>query len=230
MVIVLLIVTFAACILVDWMIRRRESRETGPVRAVPIRPANSLQPPIYAGGFRLQPEMAYHPGHTWLSQEGHDTARVGLDDFCSRLLGEIDAVELPDLGDQVGQGQPAIATRKDGRKIAVLSPVAGRVLAVNQEVVADPRILVDDPYGEGWLMVVQSRDLKTSMNNLLSGDLVRRWMEDISARLRSFLPGGVAYSFPDGGAAVDDISKVVDGPTWEKMLEEFLLSRSSPHP
>ena len=228
MVIVLLIVTFAACILVDWMIRRRESRQAGPVPAVPIRPANALQRPIYAGGFRLQPEMAYHPGHTWLSQEGPDTARVGLDDFGSRLLGEIDAVELPKVGDRVGQGQPAIVAQKDGRAISALSPVSGRVLAVNENAVRDPRILVDDPYGDGWLMVVQSRDLKTCLNNLLTGDLVRRWMEDISARLRSFLPAGMAYSFPDGGISVDDISKVVDDPTWEKMLEEFLLSRPSP--
>ena len=99
---------------------------------------------------------------------------------------------------------------------------------MNEEVLRSPELLAQDPYARGWLMVVQSRDLKTCLNNLLSGDLVRRWMEGVSARLRAFLPGGTAYSFPDGGTAVNDISSVVSEETWERMVEEFLMDRPSP--
>jgi glycine cleavage system H lipoate-binding protein len=225
MVVLLLIATCAVCVLVDWLIHRKEALEAD-VAAIP--PRRAVGEPVFAGGFRIQPELAYHPGHAWVRQESHDTARVGLDDFGCRLIGPVDRIDLPARGARLVQGQEALSVTKGGRRISAIAPVTGRVIAVNEEAIGAPELLSRDPYSRGWLMVVQSRDLKTCLNNLLSGDLVRRWMEDVSARLRGFLPGGTAYSFPDGGAAVDDISAVVDGQTWEKMVAEFMLTRPSP--
>ena len=224
MVVLLLILTCGVCVLIDWLIHRREARRAAPA---PIPAQEQLQEPVYAGGFRIQPEMAYHPGHAWVKQETHDTVRVGLDDFGSRLLGTVDAIDLPAKGANLVQGQQAITITKDGKRISAIAPVSGRVVAVNEAAMTSPGALPRDPYASGWLMLVQSKDLKTSLNNLMSGDLVRRWMEDVSARMRMFLPGGTAYSFPDGGVAVDDISAVVDGDTWESMIEEFLMDRPS---
>ena len=73
-------------------------------------------------------------------------------------------------------------------------------------------------------MVVRADDAKASLNNLLSGDLIRRWMEDVGARLRLQLSGGMSLSFADGGTSVDDFSGNLDPAEWDNLVREFLLT------
>ena len=106
----------------------------------------------------------------------------------------------------------------------MLSPMSGQVVEVNPLVREDGSAVETDPYGEGWLFVVRTPDLRANLSNLLSGNLVARWLEEVSARLRVWLTGGLSLSFPDGGTAVEDLSAVVDETTWKEMIREFLLT------
>ena len=223
MVVILIFLTFAACILADWLIHGREAKKS---RAAWVRPVEAvrqaLSPPVYVGGFQMQTEMAFHPGHTWALPEGEDRVRVGIDDFAHKLAGKAKDIRLPDVGAQVVQGKPA-ATLNCKANVPLLSPVSGRVVAVNA-MPFGPEKVQADPYGEGWLFVVQTRDLQTNLNNLLSGDLVRRWLEDAGARLRSHLGAGAALSFADGGTAVADLSALVDEDAWVSLVRNLLLT------
>ena len=225
MVVVLTLLTFGVCILADWLMHRREVKEAPAEKTVlPVSARRPLSDPIHAGGFRVHPEMAFHPGHAWALAEAPDRVRVGIDDFARRLVGKIAGFRLPAVGDRVVQGRQAWELQKQDRQVPLLSPVTGRVVEVNPQVQGRPEVVRDDPYGEGWLLVIQATDLRINLNNLLSGDLVRRWMEDISARFRAQMGGGMVLSFPDGGTAVDDLSAVVDPAEWDRMVREFLLT------
>lgn len=228
MFVALVILTFALCILVDWWLKRGVEQEAvvqAPAPQRHHRPA--LSPPFYVDGFRLHEELALHPGHAWAVAESADLVRVGLDDFASRLMGQVEALDMPKAGETVVQGREGWALCRAGRKVPMLSPVSGRVLEVNPLVQDRPDLPGADPYGDGWLFLVQTADLRTNLNNLLSGSMVRRWMEDVCARLRTRLNGGLALSFADGGTAVKDISALVDTARWEALVEEFLLTRPS---
>jgi len=226
MVVILVFLTFAACILADWLIHGREVKKS---RSAWVRPVEAvkqaLSPPVYVGGFQMQPEMAFHPGHTWALPEGEDQVRVGIDDFAHKLAGKAETFGLPDMGTQVVQGKPAavLSSKTKGKNVPLLSPVSGRVVAVNAMPLG-PEKAQADPYGDGWLFVVQTRDLQTNLNNLLSGDLVRRWLEDASAHLRLRLGTVAGLSFPDGGTAVADLSALADEGAWSSLVREFLLT------
>ena len=229
MVILLIIFTFAICLLIDWLLHRRDVREAPSVRPQPAATLRrELTAPIYVGGFGVQEEMAYHPGHTWAAPEGPELVRVGVDDFAQKLVGEIRAVDLPSVGDRVVQGQQAWTLRGKGRKAPLLSPVSGRVVDVNPLIQDRPEVIRSDPYEKGWLMVIRTSALRVNLNNLLMGDLVRRWMEDTCARLRSWSAGGLSVSFADGGTAIDDLSAGLADTEWEDLVREFLLTDPEP--
>lgn len=225
MVAIAVILTLAFCLLTDWLLQRRASAagEVAPETGRQSQPL-VLEPPAHAGGFLLQEEMAYHPGHAWAFVEGPDRVRIGVDDFARCLLGRAEGVELPVPGDRLQQGQPAWTLQRNGRRAPMLAPLSGQVVEVNSRVLEDPDLVVRDPYREGWLMVVRPTALRANLNNLLSGRLVHRWFEDASARLRSRLHGQMALSFPDGGAAVDDIGSLLSDEDWPAAVSEFLLT------
>ena len=231
MVVALVLLTFLICFMIDWMLRRSETRRAASPSSVPQpTPQRSLLPPIYVGGFRIQEEMAFHPGHAWAAAEAPSLVRVGVDDFAGKLIGGIDGISVPEVGESLVQGRDAWSLRRGDRLATLLSPVTGRVVEVNPLVRERPEVVRADPYGQGWLLVVRADDLKASLNNLLSGNLIQRWMEDVCARLRLNLGGGMSLSFPDGGTAVDDLSQHLDVAKWQALVREFLLTESQSPP
>ncbi|MBP2689932.1 MAG: glycine cleavage H-protein [Deltaproteobacteria bacterium] len=97
--------------------------------------------------FRVPEGLFYHQGHGWLRPEPGSVGVVGLDDFAQKLIGKIDAVELPPVGSRLAQGDRGWSLVVDAVPIPMLSPVAGEVVEVNPEVLRSPEILREDPYG-----------------------------------------------------------------------------------
>lgn len=225
MVAILVALTVLLCVLVDWWLERRQEREASPgvEAAVPPRKAER-SPPVYVGGFQLHEELAFHRGHTWAHAEAKDLLRVGIDDFACRLLGEIDGLDLPQVGEQITQGREAWVASRGGKRAPMLSPVTGTVIAANPLVLSDLRAVRSDPYGNGWLLLVRTRDLRTNLNNLFTGELATHWMESAGARLRSRLHRGLALSFADGGSALEDLSTLIDDEQWERLVTDFFLT------
>lgn len=176
------------------------------------------------GGFQVAPGRSYHPGHSWAALKG-ESARVGLDEFASRLIGNPEAIELPAVGSQIRAGRPLAKLTRHGRRTSVVAPVSGTVVAVNREVVKDPGLLSREPYGEGWLVEIQGDGLRFEWRSLLSGELARRWMDDSAAVLhRFFTPGQALPAAADGGLAVDGISDQFDDETWNRVRSRLLLT------
>ena len=67
---------------------------------------------------------------------------------------------------------------RNGVKVDMVSPIEGSVSDINEAVVSDPSLAGKDPYGEGWMVTVQSPDAKTNFRNLLGGALARWWTEE----------------------------------------------------
>ena len=205
MIALLIIATFFAAILIDHLLLRR---------GVPITAA-ALPRPLarIIGGFALRDNYRYHPGHTWAVAETPSLVRVGIDDFAAKLAGNVETIELPERGQWIRQGQQIIGI--DG--LQLVSPIEGTVVDVNANAAATKT----DPYGDGWLLTVNSPDAKTNFRNLLGGTAARRWLDDAAARLRAFtaIPQGAFAQ--DGGVAVDDILKNLPEADVKKLNAEF---------
>ncbi len=137
--------------------------------------------------FRVPDGYGFHQGHTWMkadlmSPNRQRLVKVGLDDFAQKLIGRVDAVELPAVGSRLTQGDKGWSLKVDSEAIPMLSPVDGEVVAVNQEVLRSPGILSRDPYGAGWLLKVNSDRIAADNRNLLSGKLGKGLDGDLAGK------------------------------------------------
>lgn len=109
--------------------------------------------------------IRYTSEHEWIRVEG-DEAFVGITDYAQSELGEIVFVDVPTLGETVGQGDvfgsiEAVKTVSD-----LNMPVSGEVLEINGALDAQPELVNNDPYGEGWIIRISVKDA-AELDNLM---------------------------------------------------------------
>jgi glycine cleavage system H lipoate-binding protein len=223
MTVLLILATFIVFLAIDYFYGRRRAVL---VAAVPERKPAAMPRllPRMVAGFELPETLRYHMGHTWALSESPQLMRLGLDDFAARLIGKAERLHLPERGRWVRQGQTLLTVYRNGGKAELVSPMEGMVTDVNEAVLKDPALALRDPYGEGWLLTVQSPEAKTNFRNLLSGALARKWMEEAAARLFGRMPALAGAVAQDGGIAVSDLTSHLPDQDWKELTREFFLS------
>ncbi len=103
----------------------------------------------------MNPEdIKYHKEHTWARIEGN-RATVGITDYAQDSLGDIVYIELPEAGDTVIAGSEMSEIESTKATAPVISPVSGTIIEVNSTLEDEPEIINTDPYGKGWIAVVE---------------------------------------------------------------------------
>jgi glycine cleavage system H protein len=222
MTVVLVLLLFTAFLLIDHF-RAAKYPEREP--ALPMaRPGIPRLGPALVSGFQVPDNLRYHPGHTWALSESPTLVRVGMDDFASKLVGRVERITLPQRGQWIRQGQKIWTLFRDGKSVDMLSPIEGYVVDINETAVRDPEEARKDPYGQGWLVTVQSPDAKIHFRNLLGGGLARLWTEQSAGRLRQKLPLALGALAQDGGIAADNVIAHMADQNWAALAREFFLS------
>lgn len=191
--------------------------------SVPPAARTSAMPQAPRPWFSIVDGLYFHQGHSWARVEDKETVVIGMDDFAQKLVGAMRTIRLPMPGDEVHQGRRAWDLIVESKSIPMRSPVSGHVVAINEEVLASPRVINDDPYVKGWLIKVRPRGIKNDVTNLLSGDLARAWMEQTVDTLRSRSGGTLGVVLQDGGTPVLGIAKNISQDRWHEIASEFLL-------
>jgi glycine cleavage system H protein len=103
-------------------------------------------------------DRRYTDQHEWALVQGSGgsgtVVRVGITDHAQDALGDIVFVQLPEVGEEVGPGNPIGEVESTKSVSDVYSPVAGTVSAVNEALTDAPETINADPYGEGWLVEI----------------------------------------------------------------------------
>ena len=218
MSILFVLLTFLIVITVTYFLRHEQ-----PAMAVH---AEAFQPtaPFLSQTSDAPKGYCFHPGHTWAVDEGRQNARIGLDSFGAHLIGKVDRVEVVGMNRWVRQGQKICTAYTDGVAVDLLSPVEGVITSVNPELAANPGVLLNDPYREGWICVVKSPEMTTNLNNLLRSTLIEPWMQDSTRRL-SALTGKLApAAAADGGLPVAGLIAHLAPDAQRTMIHEFFLT------
>lgn len=113
-------------------------------------------------------DRRFSPGHLWARVDGN-SAVIGMTDYLQDQLGEIVALDLPDIGDVVRAQRRMGGVESDLASTPLDSPVTGEVVEVNQEVLNSPDLVNQDPYDGGWLLRVQLDD-PSELEDLLGED------------------------------------------------------------
>ncbi len=221
MSVVLVLMFFVAFIVLDYFLNRKKALATVPAAAT--HPANA-QTGDYVDGFLTPEKLSYHSGHSWVLRERKNLVRVGADEFAAALVGKIERLELPKPGQWVRQGQRVVALHRDGQKTEMVSPTEGEVMEVNPEVLANPALLRQDPYGKGWLMTVHVPDEENTGRNLVPRRLIREWMRESVERLYALQPALAGAVAADGGRPADDLLANLPDANWKEVTGEFFLT------
>lgn len=96
-------------------------------------------------------ELKYTQSHEWVRVEDDGTLTVGISDHAQDALGDLVFVEVPDVGADLAAGDACAVVESVKAASDVYAPVAGEVIAVNEELADAPEAINEDPYAKGWL-------------------------------------------------------------------------------
>ncbi|MEN6350075.1 MAG: glycine cleavage system protein H [Syntrophomonas sp.] len=131
--------------------------------------------------YEMPDELYYTTDHAWVQVEGN-RIKIGITDFMQQLAGEITFIRVPRAGKDLEAGKN-LASMQSGKwagKIAV--PVNGKVVDVNKGLSAAPQPLNDDPYGQGWIAVMEPANMADIEANLLKGDRAVQFLKEEIAK------------------------------------------------
>jgi glycine cleavage system H protein len=111
-------------------------------------------------------DLRYSEEHEWAKAEG-DLVRVGITDFAQHQLGDVVYVELPSEGDSFGAMDTFGVIESVKAASDLYAPLAVTIVEVNTELEDAPELVNDDPYGDGWMLVIEPDDVG-ELDNLLS--------------------------------------------------------------
>jgi glycine cleavage system H protein len=120
-------------------------------------------------------DLRYTKEHEWVRLEG-TRARVGITDFAQDALGDVVYVDLPEVGARVQAQQPLGEVESTKSVSDVYTPLTGSVTQRNPLVEDRPELVNEQPYGDGWLVVIEVED-PTAADSLLDAAAYRSMVE-----------------------------------------------------
>lgn len=198
MVFALVLATFLVLAAGGWLAGRRRDRIADEEK-------------LFAESEKLRAGAAFlHPGMAWVRGPSGRAVTVGASEFAVDFTGSLAAIELPRVGDRLRDGDAALTlVSASGRRLPLPTPVAGRVLAVNPDPLADP---------DGWLLRVKPAG---ALESLLDGKAARRWVDEARALVLSRLEPAVGPLAHDGGAWTPAWGELLDDRTWTQVKTEL---------
>ena len=120
-------------------------------------------------------ERRYLASHEWVLKEDGEV-RIGISDFAQDELGDVVFVELPPVGDAIERAEPFGVVESIKAVSDLYAPIGGEVIDVNEELYDRPELVNDDPYGDGWMIVVAPDD-PSEIEDLLDANSYREQIE-----------------------------------------------------
>jgi glycine cleavage system H protein len=112
--------------------------------------------------------LRYHKEHEWVRVEGTQ-ATIGISHFAQDALGDIVFIDLPKVGATVAAGQQIGEVESTKTTSTIYTPVSGTIAKVNADLKDHPEVVNSDPYGKGWMAVVDLSAV-SEVGGLLSAD------------------------------------------------------------
>ncbi|WP_135556736.1 glycine cleavage system protein GcvH [Paenibacillus cymbidii] len=126
----------------------------------------------------IREQLAYSSEHEWAVRVEGARVRIGITDYAQHQLGDVVFVEFPEIGAEVEEGQ-AMGTVESVKTVSDLySPVSGKVVACNEDLVGRPELINEAPYDGGWIVEVEvAGDANAALAQLLTAEKYRELVE-----------------------------------------------------
>lgn len=120
-------------------------------------------------------DLRYSADHEWARLED-GKVRIGITDYAQDALGDVVFVQLPEVGSTVALGVSFAEVESTKSVSDIYAPVAGTVVEVNADLADTPQRLNDDPYGEGWICLIDPAEA-AQLEQLLDAEGYRKLLD-----------------------------------------------------
>src|SRR5512135_2334348 len=125
----------------------------------------------------MNPEdLKYHKEHSWVKVDGN-RATIGITDYAQESLGDIVYMDLPDADTPVEADGEIGEIESTKATSSVISPVSGTIVKVNEALEDAPETINEDPYGKGWVVVVEMDNAK-ELSGLMDAEEYGKFVEE----------------------------------------------------
>ncbi len=222
MTVLFFIATIIFFLSLDWVVQRLKKAKAEESVLVPQAAAR-------ANPLRIPEGIFFARSHTWLNLFPSGKIRLGVDDFVGTLMENPRIAFSRKSGDQVEAGDPLLVMEEGDRKVTIRSPLAGEILAVNEDLERSPQLMRESLFSEGWAYTIRPRRLE-ELRSMLIGAESRSWMTQEFGRLRDLLAGAATgelapAALQDGGAPAPGLLKHLDRSKLQEFEEQFLQVR-----
>jgi glycine cleavage system H protein len=162
-----------------------------------------------------------HPTHTWAEVVEPNLVHVGMDKFTPSVFGSIQEIELPRQGERIHQGDKVWKIKRGERELVQVSPVSGRVVAVNEKFVENPKLLNQENPEKTWILKIAPMHLGREIKNLFTGEMLGLWNQAVKEQLVTVL---VPTSYPvlqEGGEIKPNLGDELTSHQWQKIARDF---------
>jgi len=199
-------------------------------RPVKMRPAG-VPGTLSRRDLRIPQGLFFNRNHTWAFLEPSGMARVGLDDLLLKLTGDVKIDYLVDPMAYVRRGEPIVRIVRDGKHLDIASPLTGHVEYIHTSLNSDGELLLEDPYGEGWLCKLTPERWSDETRSGYLAEEATRWIVQELASVRDFIMQSLQGRSPDnqallvlqeGGELTGYPLSEMDADVWQDFQQKFL--------
>jgi len=120
--------------------------------------------------------IKYHKEHTWVKVSGKK-GTIGITDYAQDSLGDIVYIDLPEVDSSVEANSEISEIESTKATSSVISPVRGKIIEVNEDLSESPEIINEDPYGKGWIAVLELED-PSEIDDLMDASEYEKYVEE----------------------------------------------------
>lgn len=121
-------------------------------------------------------DLKYHKEHLWVKVSGKK-AIIGITDYAQEALGDIVYIDLPDIETDLEVNSEFGEIESTKTTSTLIAPVTGRVIEVNEDLSENPEIINEDPYGKGWIAVIEIEDM-SELDDLMDASEYEKYIEE----------------------------------------------------
>jgi glycine cleavage system H protein len=179
---------------------------------------------------KIDQELYLHPTHLWIRQLEADKWMLGIDKLLAYVMPAPVRVQLCQSDDQIARDRTLGKILAKTGSILLTVPLSGRVVQTNPKLGQHPELVQEDPYGEGWLAMMDKLQDQSELQNFYTGKAGRRFLEEEAQHLNFLLKhrgievNQIGETLPDGGVNVRYLHQVLPGQLCSRLASELIVT------
>jgi len=166
--------------------------------------------------------------HTWTHMKKYGNVRVGVNDFLQHIIGDITKVIMKNNNEYVKRNDLLLSIIQNGKKINLYSPVNGKIVCCNNNLLKNSNLINESPYEDGWIYEISPTNWEKDIKSMLMDKTAFEWIETEFVRFKDFLTNTQLKNkeeliiLQDGGEIKDKILSNFGPEMWEEFQLNFI--------